>query len=190
MKLPKKLSIKTLYNVGIVLLLAGLLYAFYGVYSRASNYMKSRNIPQKPAVQSQPIAPPVFFRFAPPPQQLDRYAVFTMNRVKAQPTGSKEAAKISGFDILGVVKRDRLFLVVRTKPAGKIKLVSQGEAVNGDSTVKTLTTTSVVIGQKGGGETTHKIFAFKGVAEQVGKQDNRKKRNNRKQTQTNQGRSF
>ena len=126
MKLPKKISIKTLYNVGIIVLLAGILYAFYGVYARASEYWTSRNAPQKPAAQAQPLSPPVFFRFAPPAQQLHRYAVFTMNRAKAKPEKGPQSGKISGFDILGVVKRDRLFLVVRTKPAGKIKLVSRG----------------------------------------------------------------
>lgn len=190
MKLPKKVSIKTLYNLGIIVLLAGILYAFYGVYSRAADYWKSRSAPQKQAAQPQPMSPPVFFRFAPPPQQAYRYAVFTMNRAKAQPAKNQPGGKISGFDILGVVKRDRLFLVVRTKPTGKIKLVSRGEAVNGDSSVKELTTSQVVITDKMGGEKTHKIFAFKGVTEQTKRQDNRKKQNKKKQTQINQGRSF
>ncbi|MCP4217356.1 MAG: hypothetical protein GY765_22115 [bacterium] len=177
-KLFKKLNPGVLQNVGMALIALVFIYLFYGFYTSLSEYQKSKAGKERPQGAISAIQPPEFFAFTPDEtKDLNTYRLFTFDKPgkeeKAagkgetpQPIQPKQAA----YTIVGVVKKDKLFLVVRFKDR-KVGLFSDGMPIvppgtkdKGADKVHKVETGRVAI-DRGGNLQYHKIFQLPNIQE-------------------------
>jgi hypothetical protein len=110
------------------------------------------------------VQPPEFYEFEPPGDQVRQYQLFTFKekRQEQQKQGIKggppPVARSSAFRILGVVKTDTLYLVLRFTSGNKIRLVAEGNVIIGGLKVKSLSPGRAVIIDANGGERIYKVF--------------------------------
>lgn len=166
-------------KLAMILIVAVFVYIFYYYYGMFTGYRAVK----KGAEQGQrkvergpiPIAPPSFFTFIPGDEEnpdIEKFRLFTFKEKKAkagkpgfQGPMDSNPTKVENYLVLGVVKKDKLFVVVQFKSDNKIRLFAEGTAINGNSRVKRVTPRQVVISGPSGGERSHKIFRFEGVKE-------------------------
>ncbi|MCU0287652.1 MAG: hypothetical protein MUF15_14825 [Acidobacteria bacterium] len=174
MKKMTKINRALYQRLGFGLILLVFVYWIYYLYNVYDDYRAERNMApstlstEPPTNQTEaelPVKPPSFFAVP-----ADSYAVtdifsFTREKNDGPEQGGGEINKPSDYTILGVVKRDRLYLVVRLNAGNKLLFVPQGAALNDNYSVQKLENVSVVIMDKDGVKRTYKIFQWQNTKE-------------------------
>jgi hypothetical protein len=151
----------------MVVLAVGFVYLFYHFYQQYSDYSRSKQPGERGPVKGETIEPPQLFNFQPEKKEALKYQLFWFKerRVAEQAkTAVKKKKQFNRYNnpnqyrVLGVIKKDRLFLVVRFVRDNKIKLYPQGASIYEGNRIKNLTTRQAVIVDDNGGEEIHKIF--------------------------------
>ena len=166
MKTPnlfKKIDTRVIQALVPVAIVGIFIYVFYYQYDQYSRYRASKNMEASQAVESTPLNVPEFFNFSLDNEEnLVQYMLFTFDKAKAKApvsaAGSSAEAGSGNYTILGVVKKDRLFLLVRFSADNKIQLYGEGTSIDGNSRVDRLSTDQVTIVDASGQSQTHKIF--------------------------------
>jgi hypothetical protein len=169
MKRFKKMNSGALQILVMGLIVPAFVYMFYHFYDLYRDYRETRGKDKPPAAESEKVQPPVFYSFD--PGNNDKYQLFTFKEKKQKPKkgekmvpGTKtEQAKPPDYSILGVVKRDRLYLVVRFHSGNRLGFIPQGGDINRGHRVERLESFQVVISDRAGREYTHKIFKLTNI---------------------------
>jgi len=166
MKTPNlflKIDSKVIQLLLLLAIVGIFVYIFYYHYNIFSDYQADKTIKDKQAVERPPIKVPEFFNFN--PDKVDnilQYMLFSFDKSKVKvPPSAVSPATTTGsgkYNILGVVKRNRLFLLVRFLSDNKIQLYSEGMSIDGNSRIERLSTDQVTIVDSSGQRQTHKIF--------------------------------
>lgn len=151
------------------LIVPAFIYVFYHFYGLYRDYREIKGKERPPAAELEKIEPPVFYSFA--PGNDDKYELFTAkDKKQKQPEGKKvaagsktEQAKPPDYSILGVIKRDQLYLVVRFQSGNRLAFIPRGEAITRGHRVERLEPFHVVISDQSGREYTHKIFKLTNI---------------------------
>ena len=151
------------------------IYIFYHSYALFTGYqwVKKSEKESGRRVEQVPLSPPAFYNFVPGDKNhpdVAKYKLFTFKEKKAKEentpeqgaAGSKPAVG-ENYRVLGVVKKDKLFLVVRFNSDNKIRLISEGMRINDTFRVKRVTPRQVVVADNSGGERIHNIFQFEAL---------------------------
>lgn len=162
---------KALQYLLLAVILAVFAFFFYHTYHTMEDYAEAGRKPKNPPPPIVTPQPPAFHNFK--PDDPVKYALFTFNKEKLEQkkpgtsaTASIEPQKASAnYTILGVVKRDKLFLVVRMNNDKKIRLIAERQSINGNHRVVNLQTSFVVIADKSDRSRTHKIFKMEPIKE-------------------------
>ncbi|MCP5053591.1 MAG: hypothetical protein GY940_40870 [bacterium] len=170
-KLLKKIDMRLIQNLVMVLIVVLFLYLFYYFYGQFTAYQNSKKQGKRGEIKAEVIAAPQFFSFTPPKDKINQYRIFTFKEQKtafqAEPGAEEKKAaaqnKPPDYRILGVVKMDKLYLVVRMISTDKIRLCSQGMSIDKGSSVQELNIQRVVIADASGGRKEHKIFQMKPI---------------------------
>lgn len=174
-KILKTIDLGIIQKLAMILIAAIFIYIFYYYYGLFTGYQVVKESEAGRKVERIPVSPPVFYNFTPGDEEhpdIDKYQIFIFKEKKATPEKAEgqgvigsDPGKGSGYQILGVVKKDKLFLVVRFDSDNKIRLFSQGMTIKDNIRVKKITTQQVVISDPAGDEQIHNIFSFAGVKE-------------------------
>jgi len=175
MKAMKKINPAILQRLALGLILLAFVYGFYYLFGVYRDYRGEREI--KPAketagvVEDQnenedlPVTPPSFHTLSPESNAaLDIFSFKERKSGGADSTGG-EKVKPSDYTILGVVKKDRLYLAVRSQADNKIRLIPEGAAINDNYHIKKLEPFSVVVTDSEGLSHTYKIFQSQEIKE-------------------------
>lgn len=168
MKKMKKITAGMLQTLAMVLIVAAFVYLFYYFYGEYRDYRSLKGRQASPVAPSEMLSPPSFHTFEITPMNRFQYRLFTFKEQKRRGddmaadgmgdmAGAESTAVSSDFTVLGVVKKDRLYLVVRLHAGNKIKLFARGQTINKGNKVKKLTLSRAVVSGPGG-EQVHKIF--------------------------------
>jgi hypothetical protein len=178
MKDIKKITPALLQHLALVVILLAFAYGFYSLFGLYSDYRGDREI--KPAKETTetpevsenqndndnlPVTPPSFHAIS--PESNATLDIFSFKERKSRNTDSTggEKAIPSDYTILGVVKKDRLYLAVRTQADNKIRLIPEGAAINDNYRIKKLEPLSVVVLDSEGLSRTYKIFQSQEIKE-------------------------
>ncbi|MCX6584238.1 MAG: hypothetical protein NT166_29030 [Candidatus Aminicenantes bacterium] len=175
MKAMKKINPAILQRLAPGLILLAFVYGFYYLFGVYRDYRGEREIkPGKETagvVENQnenedlPVTPPSFHTI--PPDGNATLDIFSFKERKSSGADSAggEKDKPSDYTILGVVKKDRLYLAVRTQADNKIRLIPEGAAINDNYRIKKLEPFSVVVIDSEGLSRTYKIFQSQEIKE-------------------------
>jgi hypothetical protein len=167
LKILKKLDMRMLQGLVMVLLAVFFIYLFYHFYEQYSNYQEAKQPRNRGPVKAEIISAPQFHNFSPDRNQPLRYQLFWFKEKreseKAKTTAQKKQQinqynNPNQYHVLGVIKKDKLFLVVRFVRDNKIKLYPQGSSIYEGNRIKSLTTRQAIIADENGAEQVHKIF--------------------------------
>jgi len=172
-KILKKIDLGIMQKLAMILIAAIFIYIFYYYYGQFTGYRVVQKSEKGRRVERIPVSPPAFYNFTPGDKEhpeIEKYQIFTFKEKKAkagkpatQGVFDSDPGKGSGYRILGVVKKDKLFLVVRFDSDNKIRLFSRGMTIKDKSRVKKITPRQVIITDPSGEEQVHNIFRFAGV---------------------------
>lgn len=174
MKKMKKINPALYQHLALGLIVLVFVYWFYHFYVVYSDYRAEREI--KPGTgaagtanqnesEDLPVTPPSFYTIPPNGNAtLDIFSFAEKKNDGSDPAGG-EIDKPSDYTILGVVKRDRLYLAVRIHADNKLLFVPQGAAINGNYRVQELKAFSVVVIDREGVSHTYKIFQRQDIKE-------------------------
>lgn len=175
MKDMKKINPALLQRLALGLILLAFVYGFYYLFGLYRDYRGERQI--KPAKETAevaesknenenlPVTPPSFHTLSPESNAaLDIFSFKERKTGDADSTGG-EKAKPSDYSILGVVKKDRLYLAIRTQSDNKIHLIPEGAAINDNYRIKKLEPFAVVVIDSEGLSRTYKIFQSQEIKE-------------------------
>lgn len=175
MKAMKKINPALLQHLALVVILLAFVYGFYYLLGVYRDYHSEREI--KPAKETTgvtenqdekenlPVTPPSFHTISPESNAtLDIFSFKERKSSGADSTGG-EKDKPSDYTILGVVKKDRLYLAVRTQSDNKIHLIPEGAAINDNYRIKKLEPLSVVVIDSESLSRTFKIFQSQEIKE-------------------------
>ncbi len=166
-KLLKKIDMRLIQGLVMALIFVFFLYLFYYFYGQFSGYQKMKQQKRQGKIEAAVVQAPEFFNFTPAKENIQQYRLFTFKEKKdaavpAEPGDMPFQDNAPGgsgnYRILGVVKKDKLFLVVRFISGNKIRLFAEGETIDNRSRVKKLTYKQAVIANSSGGQKVHKIF--------------------------------
>ncbi len=160
-KLFKKIDIRVLQGLVMVLIVFAFMYLFYSFYGAFTGYRAAKVQPAPPAPAIEPLPIPELFNFTPPPEENNRFQLFLFKEKKAPAItedGALPVEQVESYTVLGVVKKDGLFLVVRLTSNNKIHLFSKGNTIEGGFLVKSITLTQVIIIDSSGSERVHPVF--------------------------------
>ena len=163
-KFFKKIDARMVQLLVMLVIIGFFIYVFYYSYDRYSRYQGIKSSEDKRPVERQPMQPPQFFNFSPDEgfDNIEEYQLFSFNKKKVEQLPSLSEGIAAGgsgnYRILGVVKKDKLYLLVRFNSNNKIGLFAQGMDIDGESRVKKLTVDRVIITDPSGREKTYKIF--------------------------------
>ncbi len=185
MKVPKlfrKIDIRRLHILAMILAAVFFLSVFYRYSVQFREYSVFKNAPAGSPQKSEPPSPPAFFTFTPDEDDelgVDGYRLFSFKEKKAAGTeeeieGSPAPGQTdtSQYQVLGVVKKERLFLVLRLNSDGKIHLYAEGMTIEGGWRLEKVTTRQAILVDSSGGERVHKLFQFdeRSIENNAGKQ--------------------
>lgn len=175
MKAMKKINPAILQHLALGLILLAFVYGFYYLFGVYRDYRGEREIkPTKETagvVESKnendnyPVAPPSFHTLSP-----ESNAALDIFSFKERKTGGADSVggekdKPSDYTILGVVKKDRLYLAIRTQSDNTIRLIPEGAAINDNYRIKKLEPFAVVVIDSEGLSRTYKIFQSQEIKE-------------------------
>lgn len=175
MKTMKKINPALLQHLALFVILLAFVYGFYYLFGVYRDYRGEREIkPTRetagaPQIQDEnenlPVTLPSFHTIS--PESNATLDIFSFKERKSSGTDSTggEKDKPSDYTILGVVKKDRLYLAVRIQADNKIRLVPEGAAINDNYRIKKLETFSVVVVDSEGLSRTFKIFQSQEIKE-------------------------
>lgn len=167
MKIPKKLKkidSRVIQTLVMLVIIGFFIYVFYHSYRLFSRYQGMKTGEDKRPGERSPVKPPQLFDFSPDDksEDIDRYQLFSFDKKKIEklPSLSLGSGTIGSgnYRILGVVKRDKLFLLVRFNSDDKIGLFAEGMEIGGGTRVKRITVDQVIIADPSGQESVYKIF--------------------------------
>lgn len=181
MKPLKKINPVLYQHLALGLIVVVFVYWFYNLYSVYRDYRDEREIKtgnktfaavaaaeNQNADENIPVTPPSFYIIPPDPPDgnaaLDIFHIH-VNKSEGTHTTGEEKNKPSAFMILGTVKKDRLYLAVRTQTDNKIRLIPEGAAITNNYHIKKLKPFSVVITDSEGFSHTYKIFQWQEIKE-------------------------
>lgn len=165
-KLFKKIDPRVIQALVMIVIAVLFLYVCYYFYGEFSAYVSAKKREAGGVVDAAGVQAPEFHHFVPKKEELHRYQLFTFPEKRTVPPetlagGSgrqrSAAAQSSDYKILGVVKKDRYYLVVRYNN-GKVSLIGAGQAIRDRVKVKSLTAHRAVITGPDGGEQVYKVF--------------------------------
>jgi len=170
MKIPKKLKkidSRVIQTLVMLVVIGFFIYIFYHSYHLFSRYQGMKSGEDKRPVERPPMKIPGLFNFSPDDESedIELYQLFSFEkkRIEKLPSlsGGSGTAGSGNYRILGVVKRDKLFLLVRFNSDDEIGLFAEGMEIGGGARVQKLTVDQVIIADPSGRENTYKIFQKK-----------------------------
>ncbi|MCP4155470.1 MAG: hypothetical protein GY757_47540 [bacterium] len=181
MKGLKKLDARMLQYLVMVVIAAIFVYTFYSFYTAQAEYredkkamaVKAAKKSETPTEIQLPVTPPPYSAFAPDKGlPAEKCSLFTFKKKKKEETGKNKTGQQQTqkpapvtYAILGVVKRDKLFLAVRLNQGNKIKLYHEGASIDNNNRIKKLEPGSAIIADSSGQERVHKIFQLHNIKE-------------------------
>lgn len=160
----KKVDSRVVQTLVMLVIIGFFIYVFYRSYQLFNRYQEMRTSEDKRPVERSPMKPPQLYNFSPDDksEDIERYQLFSFEKKKIEklPSLSWGSGTVGSgnYRILGVVKRDKLFLVVRFNSDDKIGLFAEGMEIGGGTRVKRITVDHVTIADPSGGENIYKIF--------------------------------
>jgi len=155
----------------LLIIAAVFLYAFYLMYVQYRDYRTAGQIQKAGNVDVTPVDIPEFYSFQPAQDQLNKFKLFSFKDQKEDLKGkggsdgkgagdknNGESLQKINYTLLGVVKRDHLFLVVRFNDNSTIKLYAVGDRIEGNGTLKKLTARKAVLEDASGTRTEVRVF--------------------------------
>jgi hypothetical protein len=171
MKTLKKINPTSLVNAVFVVLLAGIVVFAVETYRNQARYTAQKKEPGKAAATGNPAA-----RSVGDPRPSSGFRDFMMydlfeKGVKSKRTtdAQEEVQGSNRFTILGVVKMERLFLVVELPGVKQPRLFAEKSKFNNDFLVEEIGKDRVLIRDGSGRIRTHKIFHYEEVEKSVEK---------------------
>lgn len=175
MRAMKKINPALLQHLALGLILLAFVYGFYYLFGVYRDYRSEREIkPDKATTgvaenqdenEDLPITPPSFHTISPEGNAtLDIFSFKERNSDGADSAGGEKDTP-SDYTILGVVKKDRLYLAVRIHADNKLRLFPEGAAINDNYRIKKLEPFSVVVMDSEGLSRTYKIFQSQEIKE-------------------------
>jgi hypothetical protein len=167
MKIPKnlkKIDSRVIQTLIILMIVGFFIYIFYHSYHLFSRYQGMKTSEDKRPVERPPMKIPQLFNFSPDDESenIELYQLFSFEKKKIEKLPSFSGGSGTGgsgnYRILGVVKRDKLFLLVRFNSDDKIGLFAEGMEIGSGTRVQKLTVDQVIIADPSGRENTYKIF--------------------------------
>ncbi|MGD2090728.1 MAG: hypothetical protein PVH61_31440 [Candidatus Aminicenantes bacterium] len=170
MKIPKKLKkvdSRVIQALVMLVIIGFFIYVFYHSYQLFRRYQEMKTGEDKRPVERLPVEPPQLFNFSPDAESedIERYQLFSFEKKKIEKlpslSGGSGTVGSGNYRILGVVKRNQLFLLVRFNSNDKIGLFAEGTEIDNGSRVEKLTVDQVIIADPSGQQNTYKIFQKK-----------------------------
>jgi hypothetical protein len=170
MKIPKnlkKVDSRVIQTLVIVVIIGFFIYVFYHSYHLFNRYREMKTSEDKGPVERPPLKIPQLFNFSPDDESedIEAYQLFSFEKKKIDKLPSFSSGSGSGgsgnYRILGVVKKDKLFLLVRFNSDDKVGLFAEGMEIANGSRVEKLTVDQVIIADPSGELKTYKIFQEK-----------------------------
>ncbi len=170
MKIPKnlkKVDSRVIQTLVMLVIIGFFIYVYYHSYRLYSRYQGMKTSEEKRPVERPPLKIPQLFNFSPDgeSENIEAYQLFSFEKKKLEKLPSLSGGSGTGgsgnYRILGVVKKDKLFLLVRFNSDNKIGLFAEGMEIDNGSRVEKLTVHQVIIADPSGGEKIHKIFQNK-----------------------------
>jgi hypothetical protein len=168
MKIPplfKKIDSRVIQFLVMVAIVGLFIYLLYHHYHLFVRYQESKTTAGRPPAERSPLLVPAFFNFSPDRSEESGILAQLFSFEKKKPEILPLAMNMNGentgsgdYRILGVVKKERLFLLVRFNSDNKLRLVGEGGDIDTQSRVKRLYTDHVIITDPSGQEHTYKIF--------------------------------
>lgn len=167
MKIPKnlkKVDSRVIQTLVMLVIIGFFIYVFYHSYHLFSRYQGMKTGEVKRPVERPPVKTPQLFNFSPDDENedIERYQLFSFEKKKIEKLPSLSWGSGTGgpgnYRILGVVKRNKLFLLVRFNSDDKIGLFAEGMEIGGGARVEKLSVDQVTIADSSGQENTYKIF--------------------------------
>jgi hypothetical protein len=166
MKIPKnlkKVNARVIQTLMMVVIMGFFVYVFYHSYHLFSRYQGMKAGEDTRPVERPPMKIPQLFNFSPDDESedIERYQLFSFEKKKI---GKRSLSWGSGnggpgnYRILGVVKRGKLFLLVRFNSDDRIGIFAEGMEIDRGTRVEKLTFDQVIIADPSGQESTYKIF--------------------------------
>jgi len=156
--------------LAIGVIIAVFIFIFYYHFLFFQEYRREKNADSPLPQKITPISPPQFTDFT--PQEADKQAlqIFSI-RDDGQNGGGGETGDDNGnhdkkneaeqeYQVLGVVKKEVLYLVVRFSTGQSIRFFPAGSAIHRSAQVEKITPEQVVISDGNGREQIIKIFKF------------------------------
>lgn len=167
MKIPKnlkKIDSRVIQTLVMLVIIGLFIYVFYYSYQLFSRYQGMKTSEDKRPVERPLMKIAQLFNFSPDDESenIEGYQMFSFEKKKIEKLPSLSGGSGTGgsgsYRILGVVKKDKLFLLVRFNSDDKIGLFAEGMEIGSGSRVEKLTVDQVIIADPSGGEKTYKIF--------------------------------
>jgi hypothetical protein len=167
MKIPKnlkKVDSRVIQTLVMLVIIGLFIYVFYHSYQLFSRYQGMKTGEVKRPVERPPVKTPQLFNFSPDDEneEIERYQLFSFEKKKIEKLPSLSwgggAVGSGSYRILGVVKRNKLFLLVRFNSDDKIGLFAEGMEIGGGNRVEKLSVDQVTIVDPSGQENIYKIF--------------------------------
>lgn len=160
----KKVDSRVIQTLVMLVIVGFFIYVFYHSYHLFSRYQGMKTGEVKRPVERPPLKTPQLFNFSPDDESedIERYQLFSFEKKKIEKLPSLSWGSGTGgsgnYRILGVVKRDKLFLLVRFNSDDKIGLFAEGMEIGDGARVEKLSVDQVTIADPSGQENTYKIF--------------------------------
>lgn len=170
MKIPKnlrKVDARVIQTLVMLVIIGFFIYVFYHSYHLFSRYQGMKTSEDKRPVERPPMKIPELFNFSPDDEfeDIEGYQLFSFEKKKIEKLPSLSGGSGTGgsgnYRILGIVKKDKLFLLVRFNSDDKIGLFAEGMEIGSGTRVEKLTVDQVIIADPSGRENTYKIFQKK-----------------------------
>lgn len=162
----KKIDPRVVQGLVMLIIAVLFLYVCYSLYTEFSAYSSAKHREPSGVVDAAGVQAPQFHQFIPRKEELHRYQLFTFPDKRTAPPQSTangtdkqtpQAARSSDYTLLGVVKKDRFYLVVRFND-GSVSLTGAGQTIIDRTRVKSVTADHAVIVGPGGKEKVYRVF--------------------------------
>jgi len=167
MKIPKnlkKVNARVIQTLVMMVIIGFFVYIFYHSYHLFSRYQGMKAGEDQRPVERPPMKIPQLFDFSPDDESedIERYQLFSFEKKKIGKRPSLSGGSGSGgpgnYRILGIVKKGKLFLLVRFNSDDRIGWFAEGMEIDSGTRVEKLTFDQVIIADPSGQENTYKIF--------------------------------
>ncbi|UCH94038.1 MAG: hypothetical protein JSV88_27745 [Candidatus Aminicenantes bacterium] len=164
-KFLKKIDSRVIQTLVMMVIVGFFIYLVYHHFQLFSGYQEIKQGENMRPVERPPWQTPGFFNFTPDEdyENIEKYQLFSFKKKKIPKPryladGDSGVPVSDKYRLLGVVKKDRLFLLVRFNADNKIRLVARGMNIDDDFRVEKISLDRVIITNPSGQEHTYKIF--------------------------------